>query len=96
MASITKAQLTAQLEQSHVSYQRLLAAFDAMRLDFASALIQIDVLEAQAPAPKPVSPARSAYLAREQRGPSAETLAFQAKCAAAREAAMSGNRSVRV
>lgn len=91
MAALTKAQLVAQLEASHVAYQKLAAERDSLRGDLALAQ---HALAAQVTG-KAALPAK--YL---RHAPSVEAItahdAYARRLVAARDLAMRGGITVRV
>jgi len=84
MSRRTVAQLTADLEASHVAYQRLAAEKETLQGEVArlsAALAERGARKSSAYQPRPPSP---------------EQLAFRAKLAAAKAEAIASGRSVRV
>lgn len=93
MAKLTNAQLVINLEASHVSYQALRAQYETLTAECDTLRAHNVRLINEARAHQARKPA---YVAPSNPARDAAHAAFVAKCAAARQAAMSGGRSVLV
>lgn len=87
--ALTKAEMAVQLEQSNVSYAKLVAERDGLLADIAA-------LKAGLAKPQASTPLRPGQRVRPTYEPSAEVLARRAAMAVARAEAMRSGRSVLV